>query len=102
MIQDIETGIPMNRLLEGDVGSGKTVVAISIAYLCLKNGFQVAFMAPTEVLVKQHFQTIKQLLKPFDIKIACLTSDGVEIKDGFLEGKVSKEYLLKSIAINTP
>lgn len=102
MMQDIETGIPMNRLLEGDVGSGKTVVAIAIAYLFLKKDFQVAFMAPTEVLAKQHFQTIIQLLKPFDIKIACLTSDGVEIKDGFLEGKVSKEYLLKSIAIGIP
>jgi ATP-dependent DNA helicase RecG len=102
MMQDIETGSPMNRLMEGDVGSGKTVVALAIAYLLIKNKFQVAFMAPTEVLAKQHFQTLIRLLKNFDMKIACITGDGVNIKDGFLEGKVTKEYLLESLNKKTP
>jgi len=88
--------------MEGDVGSGKTVVALAIAYLLIKNNFQVAFMAPTEVLAKQHFQTLIKLLKPFEIKIACITGDGVTIKDGFLDGKVSKEYIIESLQNKTP
>jgi len=102
MMQDISTGSPMNRLMEGDVGSGKTVVALAIAYLLIKNDFQVAFMAPTEVLAKQHFKTIIKLLKSFDMKIACITGEGVIIKDGFLEGKVTKEYILESLKKGTP
>ncbi len=102
MMQDIETGSPMNRLMEGDVGSGKTVVALAIAYLLIKNQYQVAFMAPTEVLAKQHFQTLIKILKPFDMKVACITGEGVIIKDGFLEGKVTKEYILESLKNKTP
>ena len=101
-MQDIETGSPMNRLMEGDVGSGKTVVALAIAYLLIKNQYQVAFMAPTEVLAKQHFQTLIKILKPFDMKVACITGEGVVIKDGFLEGKVTKEYILESLKNKTP
>ncbi|HRZ29535.1 MAG TPA: DEAD/DEAH box helicase [Candidatus Paceibacterota bacterium] len=100
-MKDIETGSPMNRLLEGDVGSGKTIVAVSVALLCIKQGYQVAFMAPTEVLAKQHYQSIIKYLEPFKIKIALMTGDGVQIKDGFIEGKVTKEYLLKSIGDGT-
>ncbi len=101
VMKDIETGSPMNRLLEGDVGSGKTIVAVSVALLCIKQGYQVAFMAPTEVLAKQHYQSIIKYLEPFKIKIALMTGDGVQIKDGFIEGKVTKEYLLKSIGDGT-
>jgi ATP-dependent DNA helicase RecG len=100
-MKDLETGSPMNRLLEGDVGSGKTIIAIAVALLCVKQGHQVAFMAPTEVLAKQHFQNIIKYLESFKIKIALMTSEGVKIKDGFIEGKVSKEYLLKSIKSGT-
>ncbi len=101
-MQDISSGRPMNRLLEGDVGSGKTIVALAVASLFLKNNYQVAFMAPTEVLAKQHFNTAIKFLDKFQIKIALLTSEGVRIKDGFLEGKVSKDYLSESLGKGTP
>lgn len=101
IMQDLEKGTPMNRLLEGDVGSGKTIVALAVSLITLNQKFQVAFMAPTEVLAKQHFESIKKYLEPFNIKIALMTGEGVKIKDGFIEGKVSKEYLLKSIKTGT-
>ncbi len=73
ILKDMETPCPMSRLLEGDVGSGKTVVAVMAALSTIKAGFQVAFMAPTEILVKQHFNEVAKLLYGFKIKIALLT-----------------------------
>ncbi|GAH29135.1 unnamed protein product, partial [marine sediment metagenome] len=73
IIQDLEKTQPMNRLLQGDVGSGKTVVAIMAALETAKAGYQVAFMAPTEILAQQHFKEVNKLLKGFDIKIGLLT-----------------------------
>ena len=70
---DTMTGRPMNRLLQGDVGSGKTVVAAYGAWLGWKSGFQTALMAPTEILVNQHFQTLSNLLTPCGMKIGLLT-----------------------------
>ena len=100
-MKDLEKGAPMNRLLEGDVGSGKTIVAVAVALLAINQGYQVALMAPTEVLAKQHFENIIKLLEKFEFKLALMTGEGVRIKDGFIYGKVSKEYLLKSIQEGT-
>lgn len=73
IIRDLEKDTPMNRLLQGDVGSGKTVVAGLIACQVAKYGYQTAIMAPTEILATQHAETLNNLLKPFDIKVGLLT-----------------------------
>ena len=63
----------MNRLLQGDVGSGKTIVALMIMLIAADNGFQSCFMAPTEILAKQHFQSITDILNELKVSIALLT-----------------------------
>ena len=72
IINDMQGSTPMTRLVQGDVGSGKTLVALFGALHAISNGFQVAFMAPTEILSEQHYQSIKLMLKDFDIKISLL------------------------------
>ena len=74
ILQDVGKGIPMNRLLEGDVGSGKTVVAAFAAYIAAKQGIQTAVMAPTELLARQHAKTFADLLEPLGIRIGLLTA----------------------------
>ncbi|MEG2570175.1 MAG: ATP-dependent DNA helicase RecG, partial [Clostridia bacterium] len=64
---------PMNRLTQGDVGSGKTVVAAACAYFCAKNGYQSALMAPTEILAAQHVSSVEPILKSLGLKTLCLT-----------------------------
>lgn len=71
--QDTITGKQMNRLLQGDVGSGKTVVALMTMLLALDNGFQSCIMAPTEILAQQHFASISSLLKGLDVPVKLLT-----------------------------
>ncbi|MDR0543442.1 MAG: ATP-dependent DNA helicase RecG [Dysgonamonadaceae bacterium] len=71
--QDTNTGKQMNRLLQGDVGSGKTLVALLSLLLALDNGFQGAMMAPTEILATQHYETIGRLVAGLDIEVALLT-----------------------------
>ncbi|MBR6575491.1 MAG: ATP-dependent DNA helicase RecG, partial [Clostridia bacterium] len=71
--EDLTRGAPMNRLVQGDVGSGKTMVAAAAAYLAAGNGRQSALMAPTEILAEQHYQTLSGLLEPMGITVALLT-----------------------------
>lgn len=73
ILKDLERPMPMNRLLEGDVGSGKTIVAIAVSLNVIKSGFQVAFMAPTEILAKQHFETANKFLNGFNTSLGLLT-----------------------------
>ncbi len=74
ILSDLRSGHPMNRLLEGDVGSGKTAVAACAAYICAENGLQAAYMAPTEILARQHFETFSKVLGKAGLKIGLLTS----------------------------
>ncbi|HKS97545.1 MAG TPA: ATP-dependent DNA helicase RecG, partial [Terriglobia bacterium] len=74
IVDDLCAPHPMNRLLQGDVGSGKTIVAIQAAILAIENGYQVALMAPTEILAMQHYLYIKHLLEPLGYEIDVLIS----------------------------
>ncbi|MBH1956202.1 ATP-dependent DNA helicase RecG [Candidatus Saccharibacteria bacterium] len=73
IIQDFERQVPMNRLLQGDVGSGKTVVAGLAARQAAHHGFQTALMAPTEILASQHAETLSSLLAPFGVSVGLMT-----------------------------
>ena len=91
--KDMGSGRQMNRLLQGDVGSGKTLVALMSMLIALDNGYQACIMAPTEILAEQHLSTIMEFLKGMDIRVALLT--GIvkgkrrqEILDGLLDGTV--------------
>lgn len=70
---DLRRGSPMNRLLQGDVGSGKTVVAAAAAYCAAQNGAQTALMAPTEILAEQHYRSLAPLLEPLGVRCVLLT-----------------------------
>lgn len=70
--KDVQSGSQMNRLIQGDVGAGKTIVAIGAILMALDNGFQTAFVAPTEILAEQHFATLQEHLKELDINIRLL------------------------------
>lgn len=73
IFQDMSKPTPMNRMLQGDVGSGKTIVAALAAYAAAKDGLQTALLAPTAILATQHYESLKKLLEPFGLKIALLT-----------------------------
>ena len=73
MVKDFASGAPMNRLVQGDVGSGKTMVAAAAAYLAAANGVQTALMAPTEILAEQHYQSLNKLFAPMGLRLALLT-----------------------------
>jgi len=73
--EDMRQPHPTNRLIQGDVGSGKTIVALMAALIAVENGFQAAFMAPTEILVEQHFLNIRRLVRPLGVRPVLLTSN---------------------------
>lgn len=90
---DMEAPHPMTRLLQGDVGSGKTIVAAAALVKAVSGGWQGALMAPTEVLAEQHFLTFRRLLKPLDLPLALLTGstsrkEKEQILEGLKEGKI--------------
>ena len=96
ILKDLQRQTPMNRLLEGDVGSGKTVVAgLSILNVAL-NKFQVAYMAPTEILARQHFSTLARLLKNWPIRIGLLTSAEKIIANH--ESRITNQIMYKKIS----
>lgn len=104
ILQDLERNRPMNRLLEGDVGSGKTVVATIAALNTVSQKWQTAFMAPTEILAEQHFKEISKLLTGFDITVGLLTGSSNKAIKLYsykaikpLGGRLSKKDLLTKI-----
>lgn len=87
IVQDMKSTYAMNRLVQGDVGSGKTVIAAISLFLAVKDGYQGALMAPTEVLVVQHYEFIKEIMTPFGIEVGLLTgSTTAKQKRMLLEG----------------
>ena len=72
-INDMDSGAVMNRLVQGDVGSGKTLVAAALVWHCAENGYMSAFMAPTEILADQHYHTLTELLSPLGLRVGKLT-----------------------------
>ncbi len=83
ILEDFRRGIPMNRLVQGDVGSGKTMVAAAAAYCAARNSAQTALMAPTEILAEQHFASLSALFVPLGVSVALLT--------GSMTGKQKKD-----------
>lgn len=75
-VRDMQKTQPMNRLVQGDVGSGKTMVAAALCFLCYENGLQAAVMAPTQILAEQHYETFSRQLKPLGIR--CCLIDGAQ------------------------
>ena len=73
IVKDLRRGAPMNRLVQGDVGSGKTMVAAAAAYLAIRNGKQAALMAPTEILAEQHYASLSKLMEPMGLSVCLLT-----------------------------
>ncbi|MBQ9280469.1 MAG: ATP-dependent DNA helicase RecG [Clostridia bacterium] len=82
--KDMKDDKSMNRLVQGDVGSGKTVVATMAMYKAVKNGYQATLMAPTAILAKQHYEGIKKMLEPFHIKVELLTGDVTKKNKGLI------------------
>lgn len=91
--EDMKSPRPMSRLLQGDVGSGKTIVSLIAMLIAVENGYQTAFMAPTEILAEQHYITIHNLLENIGVKIALLKgskkiSEKKDVLEGLAQGKI--------------
>ncbi|MDO8530320.1 MAG: ATP-dependent DNA helicase RecG [bacterium] len=94
VLKDLEKDAPMSRLLEGDVGSGKTIVATMATLNTVKCGYQAAFMAPTEILASQHFKGLSELLKNFNVSIGFLTGKEAKLFKGGSVSEITKKNLL--------
>lgn len=92
ILEDLKREMPMNRLLEGDVGSGKTVVAAIAMYTIFLNGYQSILMAPTEILAYQHFQTLNQFLSPFGVKLALQTGTHKDLRQNKSQQLTTDNY----------
>ena len=108
IIADFRRGIPMNRLVQGDVGSGKTMVAAASAYCATQNGHQSALMVPTEILAEQHYESLSRLLTPLGVRVGLLTGSMKEkdkkairsvISDGSLDLVVGTHALLSDSTV---
>ena len=104
-LADMGQTVPMNRLLQGDVGSGKTAVAAALCYACAKNGAQSAFMAPTEILAQQHYASLAPLLEAMGITCALLTgsvkaAQKKEILSRLASGEI--QFVVGTHALLTP
>ena len=103
ILADFRRGAPMNRLVQGDVGAGKTMVAAAAAYCAIQNGHQSALMVPTEILAEQHYHSLSRLLSPFGITVGLLTGSMKEkdkkavrtaLADGSLQLAIGTHALL--------
>jgi ATP-dependent DNA helicase RecG len=97
ILEDLEKAYPMNRLVQGEVGSGKTIVAAIVAYGVFKNGFKTLYMAPTEILAFQHHSTLSRVLEPLGLKVGIYTGSKKFTKNKDLrfiahEGKKHKSF----------
>ena len=104
ILQDMSKDFPMNRLVQGDVGSGKTVVAMASAYAVYKNGYQTTVMAPTEILATQHYENFRKILEPLGVKIALLVGSLTQkekkqiklaIKEGYIDVVIGTHALIQ-------
>jgi len=96
ILTDFGEDVPMNRLLEGDVGSGKTVVAAVGAFTAFLNVYQTLIMAPTQILATQHYQTLKKLFDKFNIRVSLITSDVKKVELGRSDVFVGTHSLIHS------
>ncbi len=103
-VEDMRSGVPMSRLLQGDVGSGKTAVAAALCHTAAANGWQSALMAPTGILAEQHYQSLCELLQPVGIQVALLTGSTTaaqkrdlleKLKEGTIQLVVGTHALLQ-------
>lgn len=97
VLVDLKSKQPMNRLIQGEVGSGKTIVATIIAYLAFKNKLKTLFMAPTEILAFQHFETLKKFLEPFNVKVGIYTGSK-KFTSPVIASKAKQSNNMKKIA----
>ncbi len=88
---DMSNDKPMNRLIQGDVGSGKTLVAVEAALIAINSGYQVAIMAPTEILAQQHFEKISKFVAPMNIEVKILTGSAKQSKKKKIKEELATE-----------